>query len=216
MRKSGVSRCGLGTNRTMTRWRCSMPRMALRFSLRRKVATSTGSSARIRSVFSFIASSSRIRRMDRARDSTPRMVPWPLQRGQTSWLDSPREGRRRWRDISIRPKREMRPSWTRARSCFMASRSRFSTSRWLRAGVMSMKSMTKRPPRSRSRSWREISSAASRLVLRAVSSMSAPLVARAELMSMEVRASVWSITIEPPEGSRTSRWKADSIWLSIW
>ncbi|CSA42015.1 Uncharacterised protein [Vibrio cholerae] len=79
-----------------------------------------------------------------------------------------------------------------------------------------MKSITTRPPRSRRRNWRAISSAASRLVLRAVSSISPPLVARAELMSMEVKASVGSITIEPPEGRRTSRWKADSIWLSIW
>jgi hypothetical protein len=39
---------------------------------------------------------------------------------------------------------------------------------------MSMKSMTIRPPRSRRRSWRAISSAASQLVLKAVSSMSAP------------------------------------------
>ena len=38
-----------------------------------------------------------------------------------------------------------------------------------------MKSMTIRPPRSRSRSWRAISSAASRLVRNAVSSMSPPL-----------------------------------------
>ncbi len=72
------------------------------------------------------------------------------------------------------------------------------------------------PPMSRSRSWRAISSAASRLVLSAVSSMSAPLVARAELMSMETSASVWSMTIDPPEGRRTVWLKADSIWLSIW
>jgi hypothetical protein len=38
----------------------------------------------------------------------------------------------------------------------------------------------------------------------------------AELMSMETRASVWSMTMAPPEGRVTSRWKADSIWLSIW
>jgi hypothetical protein len=48
---------------------------------------------------------------------------------------------------------------------------------------MSMKSMTMRPPRSRSRSWRAISSAASQLVLNAVVSMSPAFVARAELTS---------------------------------
>ena len=69
---------------------------------------------------------------------------------------------------------------------------------------------------SRRRSCRAISSAASRFVLRAVSSMSAPLVARAELMSMDTSASVGSITMAPPLGRRTSRWKAVSICVSIW
>ena len=68
---------------------------------------------------------------------------------------------------------------------------------------MSMKSMTTRPPISRMRSCRAISSAASRLVLRAVSSMSWPFVARAELISIETRASVGSITILPPAGNLT-------------
>jgi hypothetical protein len=68
-----------------------------------------------------------------------------------------------------------------------------------------MKSITIRPPRSRRRSWRAISSAASRLVRSAVSSMSAPLVARAEFTSTETSASVWSITMAPPEGSITMR-----------
>jgi hypothetical protein len=30
-------------------------------------------------------------------DSTDRMLPMPVQRGQTRWLDSPSDGRRRWR-----------------------------------------------------------------------------------------------------------------------
>ena len=55
---------------------------------------------------------------------------------------------------------------------------------------MSMKSMTIKPPRSRMRNWRAISSAASRLVLVAVVSISPPRVARAELMSIETSASV--------------------------
>ena len=74
-----------------------------------------------------------------------------------------------------------------------------------------MKSITTNPPISRRRNWRAISSAASQLVVVAVSSMSAPLVARAELISIETSASVGSITIEPPEGSLTSRWNAVSI-----
>ena len=46
--------------------------------------------------------------------------------------------------------------------------------------------------------------------------MSAPRVARAELTSMETRASVWSMTIAPPEGRLTLRENALSIWCSIW
>ena len=62
-----------------------------------------------------------------------------------------------------------------------------------------------------SRSCRAISSAASRLVFSAVSSISDPRVAREELISMEISASVGSITTEPPEGSLTSRSNALSI-----
>ena len=79
-----------------------------------------------------------------------------------------------------------------------------------------MKSITTRPPRSRRRSWRATSSAASRLVWNAVSSMSPPLVARAELTSIAVSASVWSMTSAPPEGRRTVRSYAFSICDSIW
>ena len=161
-------------------------------------------------------SSSRIRKIDSASDSLPRIVPWPKQRGQTIWADSPKLGRRRCRDISSNPKREIRPSCTRARSAWTASFIRFSTSLWCLTGVISIKSMTTKPPKSRKRSCRAISSAASKLVFSAVSSISPPFVARAELISIDVNASVGSITIEPPEGRRTSRWKADSIWLSIW
>ncbi len=55
-------------------------------------------------------SSSIKRRIDNANDSTPRTCPVPLQRGQTPWLVSPIDGRKRWRDISNKPKREMRPN----------------------------------------------------------------------------------------------------------
>ena len=79
-----------------------------------------------------------------------------------------------------------------------------------------MKSTTTRPPKSRILSCRPISSAASRFVLSAVSSMSSPFVERAELMSIAVRASVRSMTMLPPEGSCTLWPYADSIWLSIW
>ena len=67
------------------------------------------------------------------------------------------DGRRRWRDISSRPNaRYGRPA--RAPGISRASRTRVSTARWLRADSMSMKSMTTRPPMSRRRSCRAISS----------------------------------------------------------
>ncbi len=76
--------------------------------------------------------------------------------------------------------------------------------------------MTISPPRSRRRIWRAISSAASRLVRSAVSSMALPRVARAELTSTATRASVWSMTMAPPDGRFTVREYAVSIWCSIW
>ena len=139
------------------------------------------------------------------------MRPWPLHRGQTSVVSSSKEGRSRWRDICIRPNWEMRPICTRARSGCSALRMVFSTVFWFSVLDMSMKSMTIKPPTSRKRSCRATSSAASRLVVKAVSSMSAPLVARAELMSIAISASVGSKTTEPPEGSLTVRLKALAI-----
>ena len=189
--------------------------MTSRFSFNKNEPTFRGTSARIWPVFSFAASSSIKRKIERERDGKSRTIPVPLQRGQTCPEVSPKEGRKRWRDISIKPKREMRPTCTRARSISRAFFKRFSTSRWLRFECISMKSITTKPPMSRKRSWRAISSAASQFVVVAVSSMSAPLVARAELISIETSASVGSITIEPPDGNLTSRWKAVSIWLSI-
>ena len=53
-----------------------------------------------------------------------------------------------------RPKAEMRPTWMRARSILSLSLSFFSTAALLRRSSMSMKSMTIRPARSRSRIWR--------------------------------------------------------------
>ena len=74
-------------------------------------------------------SSSIIRSTDNANDSVPRTVPWPLHLGQTLLAESPKEGRKRWRDISSKPNREIRPNCTRALSPRTASFMRFSTSR---------------------------------------------------------------------------------------
>ncbi len=64
--------------------------------------------------------------------------------------------------------------------------------------------MTTKPPRSLNLSCLAISLAASIFVVKAVDSMSLPLVDRAELTSMETMASVGSITIEPPDGREIS------------
>ena len=65
-----------------------------------------------------------------------------------------------------------------------------------------MKSQTTRPPWSRSRSWRTISSAASRLVETALLSASRAPRLRPELTSIATIASVWSITSAPPDSQR--------------
>ena len=70
---------------------------------------------------------------------------------------------------------------------------------------MSMKSMTMMPPMSRSRSWRAISSAASRLLRKTVSSRFDVPTFLPVLTSMTVSASVCSMISEPPDGSHTLR-----------
>ena len=67
-----------------------------------------------------------------------------------------------------------------------------------------MKSITTRPPISRNLNCRAISLQASKFVLVAVSSISFPEVAWEELISIATKASVSSITIEPPDSNFTS------------
>jgi hypothetical protein len=67
------------------------------------------------------------------------------------------------------------------------------------------------PPRSRRRIWRAISGTASRLVLSAMASKSKPsLRVLPELTSIATSASVWSKTIEPPQGRSMRRAKMRS------
>ncbi len=69
-----------------------------------------------------------------------------------------------------------------------------------------MKSITMMPPRSRSRSWRTISSAASMLLRVTVSSRLPPWPTNFPVLtSMTTIASVRSITSDPPLGSQTLR-----------
>ena len=79
-----------------------------------------------------------------------------------------------------------------------------STARLFFSESISIKSITTRPPISLSLSCLPISIADSIFVFTAVSSISLPPVAFAELTSIATKASVWSITIDPPLGRETS------------
>ena len=127
-----------------------------------------------------------------------------------------REGLSLCRDISIRPNLEILPTWTLALSTDRAVQSLSSTALLFLSESMSIKSITISPPMSLNRSCLAISTADSRFVLTAVSSISLPFVDFAEFISIATSASVWSITIDPPLGRLTSLWYAVSIWLSIW
>ncbi len=80
----------------------------------------------------------------------------------------------RFRVIWTSPSEVTSATWWRVRSRPRHSVSRRSTRSRLDSSTMSMKSMTMMPPMSRSRSWRTISSTASRLFLVTVSSRFPP------------------------------------------
>ncbi len=135
--------------------------------------------------------------------STERTRPVPSQCGQTLLIDSLKLIRNRWRDISRRPKWLIDPIWIRALSFRIASFMRRSTVLRFLFSSISMKSTTISPDRSRRRNWRPSSSAASRLVLSAVSSIFRSRVERPEFTSTATSASVWLITRYPPDFSVT-------------
>ena len=107
-------------------------------------------------------------------------------------------------DNSKRPNLEILPICTLALSSDKASLMASSTALLFSSFIISMKSMTTKPPISLSLNCLPISSQASMLVFTAVSSMSFPDVAWDELISIATKASASSITIEPPETSFTS------------
>ena len=102
-----------------------------------------------------------------------------------------------------------------ARSSLKFSNSRSSSSRRWRSYRRSMKSQMMTPPRSRSLSWRGISSAASMSVLKAVISASLWSRILPELTSIVTTASVESMTRLPPLGSGTWRLYICSISYSM-
>ena len=85
---------------------------------------------------------------------------------------------------------------------FSASRRRFSTSRWLLACChVDEVDHDQATDVAQAQLARDLVGRFAGWSCSAVSSMSRPLVARAELMSIDTSASVGSITIEPPDGS---------------
>ena len=91
-------------------------------------------------------------------------MPRPLQCSQDSENDSSRPEPMRLRVICTRPSDVTSATWCLVRSRPRHSTRRRSTRSRLLSSTMSMKSTTMMPPMSRSRSWRTISSAASRLL----------------------------------------------------
>ena len=134
------------------------------------------------------------------------MIPRPPQCSHGSEKTSSRPDPTRLRVIWTRPSEVTSATWCLVRSRPRHSRSRRTTRSRLDSSTMSMKSMTMMPPMSRSRSWRTISSAASRLFLVTVSSRLPPEPTNLPVLtSTTVIASVRSMTSEPPEGSHTLR-----------
>src|SRR5690606_1268937 len=144
--------------------------------------------------------------------STPR----PSQVGHRVVNDSSRPSPIRLRVISHRPSSEISNTCVRVLSRDRASRKTRMTSSRLEAFSMSMKSTTMMPPTSRSRSWRAISSAASRLFLNTVSSRLEVPTFLPVLTSMTVSASVCSMMSDPPEGSHTLRSSARCSCSCTW
>ena len=150
----------------------------------------------------------------RVRRGRPRPRPW--QCSQFSLNASSRPVPIRLRVICTRPSEVTSATWWRVRSRPRHSTRRRSTRSRLDSRTMSMKSTTMMPPMSRSRSWRTISSAASRLFLVTVSSRLPPEpVNLPVLTSTTVIASVRSMISEPPEGSQTLRSRPLAICSSI-
>ena len=107
-------------------------------------------------------------------------------------------------ESSRRPNLEILPICTLALSAEREFRISSSTFLLFSRFIMSIKSITTRPPISLSLNCLDISLAASRLVCVAVSSISLPEVAFDEFMSIATRASASSMTIDPPDSSFTS------------
>ena len=139
-------------------------------------------------------------------------TPRPAHSSHGSEKTSSRPVPMRLRVICTRPREVTSATWCLVRSRPRHSTSRRSTRSRLDSRTMSMKSTTMIPPMSRSRSWRTISSAASRLFLVTVSSRLPPEpVNLPVLTSTTVMASVRSMTSEPPEGRNTLRSRA--FWI---
>src|SRR4029453_5491873 len=143
-------------------------------------------------------------------------TPRPSHSGQRSANDSSSPSPMRLRVISHSPRSDISNTWVRVLSRDRASRKTRATSSRLSRRSMSMKSTTMMPPMSRRRSWRAISTAASRLFLNPVSSRLERPTFLPVLTSMTVSASVRSMISDPPDGSQTlrsrARWSCSCTW----
>ena len=141
-------------------------------------------------VFSFLASSSISLSTDSARDSVLLTLPMPLHFGQFLYADSPNDGLNLCLDISNNPNLDMFPIDILALSCLTASLRVLSTCLLFLYCLISIKSITNKPPKSLSLHCLAISSAASTFVFKAVDSISDCFVDFPELISIETNASV--------------------------
>ena len=142
--------------------------------------------------------------MDKANVGIVGIEPLPLHCEQILPVDSATEFINLWRDSSSSPNLDIVPICTRALSLAVSFSITFSIEALFSVEFISIKSITTRPPISLSRKCLAISFAAFKFVLKAVSSIFEPLVARAELMSIAVKASVTSKTIVAPDLRETS------------
>ena len=138
----------------------------------------------------FIPSSSRFLKTCKAVDSIDLTTPVPAQCGHGCVLASMTLGRNRCRESSINPNWLIRLICILARSDFTTSRIFLSIACWFLFSYISIKSITTNPAKSRSFNCLAISSAASKFVFRAVSSMLRSLVDRPEFTSTATKASV--------------------------
>jgi hypothetical protein len=193
IRSAGGASVSSGSNTTDMPKRCSIRAKRSRLRLSRYSATGLATCTAISAARRLAPSSSMARSTDSALLSMLRTWPRPWQCGQATKAVSVSEGAAAAGSSPAgRSGRCGPPGCGRGRAQRLLEPALHGAS--CRLDSMSMKSITMRPARSRRRSCRAISSAASMLVRNAVSSMCRSRVERPEFTSMATSASVWLMT----------------------